>query len=278
MRPVRRLVPGLALALFVIATPARSQDGLDKYVMEAYGGTYMSDCSKTSAPRLTIFQDALVYIEGDKRIAGKNVMSASSFYGQSPPDGYRTMLLSDSDGGLQLMFAVYEDKLGLYIQLDGDPALVKRISPAMRTHKFRRCDGAGVKKAEVPAKVAPATPAAPTSGAGVGASGMLNDRKFKTIYVKALGPLAREEWLAALDGPSPETRKVTIAGVEYLLISCCKNHDCSDYNTVLLYSAPGKVVYGIVHRAGRTNLIGAPAPALAKELRRLWTAEWRSNP
>jgi len=37
-------------------------------------------------------------------------------------------------------------------------------------------------------------------------------------------------------------------GTEYLLASACKDHDCADNNTVLLYSAAQGVVYGKVYR------------------------------
>jgi hypothetical protein len=46
---------------------------------------------------------------------------------------------------------------------------------------------------------------------------------------------------------------------------------------VLLYSAAQAVVYGKVYRQRRSTLIGAPPPAVASELDRLWQAEWRQN-
>lgn len=49
-------------------------------------------------------------------------------------------------------------------------------------------------------------------------------------------------------------------GTEYLLASACKDHDCADNNTVLLYSAAQGVVYGKVYRQRRSTLIGAPPP------------------
>lgn len=66
-------------------------------------------------------------------------------------------------------------------------------------------------------------------------------------------------------------------GTEYLLARACKDHDCADNNTVLLYSAAQGVVYGKVYRQRRSTLIGAPPPAVASKLDRLWQAEWRPN-
>ena len=57
-----------------------------------------------------------------------------------------------------------------------------------------------------------------------------------------------------------------VAGTEYVLASSCKNHDCGDNNTVLLYSAAQGVVYGKIFERGRSMLIGAPSPAVASAL------------
>ena len=48
-------------------------------------------------------------------------------------------------------------------------------------------------------------------------------------------------------------------GTEYLLARACKDHDCADNNTVLLYSAAQGVVYGKANRQRRSTLIGAAA-------------------
>ncbi len=64
----------------------------------------------------------------------------------------------------------------------------------------------------------------------------------KAAYHKTLGTNVKEPWLARLDGPSPQTRKVKVAGAEYVLVSSCKPHDCANHNTVLLYSASRGIV------------------------------------
>jgi hypothetical protein len=101
--------------------------------------------------------------------------------------------------------------------------------------------------------------------------------KFKAVYYKALGPKVKERWLARLDGPSPLMKHVSVAGTEYVLASSCKNHDCAENNTVLLYSASKGIVYGKIFENGVSTLIGAPPPAVASELERLWLSEWRSR-
>ena len=109
------------------------------------------------------------------------------------------------------------------------------------------------------------------------AAGLLYDPKAKAAYSKALGPLAREPWLARLDGPSPQNKAVRVANADYVLLAACKDHDCADNNTVLLWAAPD-VVYGKVYQRGRSTLIGSPPPAVAGELDKLWKKEWRSQP
>ncbi len=91
----------------------------------------------------------------------------------------------------------------------------------------------------------------------------------KSGYFKAIGPLAREPWLARLDGPSPTNKRVKVAGADYLQISACKNHDCANNNALFLYCAERNLLYGMVLQKGRATLIGAPPPAVASELPKL---------
>jgi hypothetical protein len=83
--------------------------------------------------------------------------------------------------------------------------------------------------------------------------------KVKPIYLKALGPLAHEQWLARLDGPAPQNKRVTVAGTEFVHLSSCKNHDCADNSAVFLYSAEQRVLYGTIYQKGKATLIGAGA-------------------
>lgn len=110
------------------------------------------------------------------------------------------------------------------------------------------------------------------------APGLLYNAQAKATYLKALGPLAKQSWLATLDGPSREYRTVKVAGADFMLGSTCKNHDCYDNTVVLLWSGQQNVVYGKVVQKGKSTLIGAPPPAVASELEKLWKAEFRSQP
>jgi Inhibitor of vertebrate lysozyme (Ivy) len=110
------------------------------------------------------------------------------------------------------------------------------------------------------------------------AAGLLYNARAKAAYLKALGPLKKEPWLAKLDGPSSEFRPVKVAGAHYMLGYTCKNHDCYDNTIVLLWSGEQNVVYGKVVQTGRSTLIGAPPPAVAAELEGLWKVTFRSPP
>ena len=101
------------------------------------------------------------------------------------------------------------------------------------------------------------------------AGGVMLDPKIKAAYYKALGNLPSEPWLAKLDGPSPQNKRITVAGADYVLVSSCKNHDCAENNAVLLYSPAQAVMYGKVYQRGKSTLIGGPPPEVAAELERL---------
>lgn len=272
-RPRPRSAAGW-LAVFATAlwaSPLLAQRGLDPQALKAFGGTYMLKCGDNNSPKATVFADALVYLHGERRVAGRNVQQASSFFGRSPPPDYRTALLSEV-AGAELMFFLFEDRAGYYLTVDGDSKVVAAIGKAMVGKKFRRCDGA-----PKPMHTAAAPPARSYQLHELSAPGLLQDPKAKAVYLKALGPLAREPWLATLDGPSPQNRLVKIAGQPFVLASACKNHDCADHNTVLLYSAEHGQIFGKVYQRGRSTLIGAPPPAVVHELDRLWRSEWRKN-
>jgi hypothetical protein len=282
---MNRLVRSVVLALAATEAPAWAQGKLDVHTMKAFGGTYQVECGNNASPKATVFADALVFLNGDKRIAGSNVQSAASFYGPGQPAEFRTVLLSETPGA-QLRFAIYVDKSGPYLKLDPDARLVSAIGPALLRQNFRRCDGSAkpVQSAAVPAP-SPGSSGANTAKTFKGyalhelsAAGLLYDPKAKSTYYRALGPLTKEPWLAKLDGPSPQNRPVKVAGADYVLLSACKNHDCADYNTVLLYSAAQDVVYGKVYQRGSSTLIGSPPPAVVPALEGLWKKEWRSQP
>jgi hypothetical protein len=284
-------IRSVALVVVAAGTPALSQGKLDSGMMKAYGGTYQVDCSNNASPKATVFDEGLVFLHGDKRIAGSKVQLQSSFYGNSPPPNFMMALSGQAPGG-ELYFLIYQDKAGAYLTVDGDQKVTAAIGKPLTQQKFRRCDGNAkpMQTAAEPAATAPVAKAAPAAGGGnaqktfkgyalteLSAAGLLYNPQVKAIYYKALGPLTKEPWLAKLDGPSSEGQAMKVADADYVMLYTCKNHDCYDNNVVLLWSGVQDVVYGKVVQRDKSTLIGNPPPAVAAELEKLWKKQFRSQ-
>jgi hypothetical protein len=126
--------------------------------------------------------------------------------------------------------------------------------------------------------VSPAALPAPAGAGGVPElAALINDPAFKRAYQRAIGPKASERWLARFEGPAAPTRAQTVDRVPYVVVAICKAHDCYDHNAVFLYSAAQQRVLGLIQQNGVKTLVGAPGPALAAPLDRLWQAEWRQK-
>ncbi len=260
-----------ALVGLLAATPALALDfGADS--RKRYGGDYSPDCANRAAPRLRVLQHSLLLEVGGNRITGRNVQDAVSYFEPATPPNYLTTLLSDVPGGDQMLFVVYRDAAGQYIEpvaAGGKiEAALKQVLGKMEKAKFRDCA-----PETHPANIPAAAPAAPAENTW----DPLRDEKFRAIYRKALGAKAKQPWLAEMNGPMPPVGEVSVAGTNYRNIAVCKPHDCHDHNLVLLYDPAKRVVYGHLHESGRVTLLGRPSSVLAKELERLWRAAWRQQ-
>lgn len=273
MNTTERLIPyAITAALIAAATPAWPQGKLDADSIRLWGGTYSTNCGNPTAPRLRVVSDALMVEQNNKRLTGRNVQAAHSYFGNSPPPEYQVLLMSEVRGNLQLLFTVFQDKSGLYITIDGDREVQAALGKPLLGGKYRSCDAA-----RLPATAAPAASPASSGEPMTNPWDLLKDPKFKSAYYRALGSKVKESWLADLDGPATPTTKINVAGNEYVFAKSCKNHDCGDNNVVLLYSPAQGKVYGKIFDRRRALLIGAPSAALAAELDRLWVTEWRQN-
>jgi hypothetical protein len=105
---------------------------------------------------------------------------------------------------------------------------------------------------------------------------LLKDPRFKAAYLGALGPKAKERWLAQMSNSSL-VRKVSVGGDEYQVATPCKPHDCGDNNLLLLYSPARGVVYGKLFEKGRSTPLGQPNAAMSAELDRMWNKEFRQK-
>ncbi len=271
MNVIQRLIAGTsALTLLACALPA--QAALDEDFLENFGGSYMIDCADPASAKATVFDTALVFLDGERRIAGSNADVASSYFGNSPPENFLMALLSELPDAGQMIWMVYQDESGMYLTIEGDRDSMEAIGTSIPGQKFYRCGGA-----PPPAVVAEVPPRSYELHE-LSAAGILMYPGARAAYYKALGPLVDEAWLAELDGPSSENSYVIVDGAEYLRAYCCMNHDCYENNVVFLYSARQNLVYGKVYQGGTSTLIGEPPPEVAQDLERLWQELFRSNP
>lgn len=288
----RRQLRGLALlaplVLVLLITPAPAWAALDSYSLEAYGGTWLAACADPRGPRVILEADAIVVIDGAKRVSSPHIEGAAAWYGEAHPPEYRTAILSRVGEDPGLVFALYEDVEGYFGRLDNDFTALEGIRPEVLAMTFRLCRTAPAAPAPTPAsEVKPAPAPAPGAKAGAaavaapepdssgGAAVMMKDKAFRTAYTKAMGTRMRERWIAVLDGPAPPNRTVKLGDQEYVQVAACKAHDCSANNMLVLWSAPKKQLYGLVRQAGVNALLGAPPAEITPEVTRLWQEIWR---
>jgi hypothetical protein len=271
MEPARTAIParpriGIGMALWCAASMAIAQGKADAHLMQRYGGVLAVDCSNYLLPQLKYLGDSLVVQDAGKPVlTGRNVRALPTYFGAAPPLEFETALTSQVAGGEALVFVLYRNAGGLYAVVEGGPKVIAALPAALKGKRVRHCDP---NRNALPGTLPPTQ---------IGPADLLKDASFRRPYVQALGPLAKEPWLMALDGPAPPVDKVRVAGTEYQFASVCKIHDCHDNSVVLLYAASSKVVYGKVFQSGRSTLIGAPPPAVAAELERLWKLTFRSG-
>ena len=140
MNAMRAVVSITVLLLLLGAAPARAQGRpLDPQALKLFGGTYSSNCAQASALRLRVSANALAVEAGKRRMLGRNMVSAASYFGPSPPPEYRTTLLSTVKRENDLLFVVYQDKAGYYIRVDGDKTVQSALGKATLAAKHRKC-------------------------------------------------------------------------------------------------------------------------------------------
>ena len=271
MNTIRWGMPCASALTALACLPVNAWAALDQDFLETYGGDYMIDCADPASAKATVLDTALVFLAGEKRIAGSNADFASSWFGNSPPENFLMALLSDMPDAGQMIWMVYQDESGMYLTIDADGDTMEAIGTLFAGQRFYRCAGAA------PRAVVPEAPQRNYELHELSAAGILMYPGARAAYYKALGPLIEEAWLAELDGPSSENSYVIVAGAEYLRAYCCMNHDCYENNVVFLYSARQNLVYGKVFQGGKSTLIGDPPPEVAKDLERLWLELFRSN-
>ena len=253
-------------SLFLATHTAWAQTHFKPDVVRKYGGIYATQCSSPDAPRLRVLRDALVVEQGEQRVVGRKVQADFSYFSTSPPPFFKLALVSEVRSGSVLEFMLFEDKTGTSIHLRAGAALQAPLGKALLSATYRRCE-----EAAAPSATTGTTQNEPMSDA----EKILLNPAFKANYLRVLGPLAREPWLATFNGPRPPARRVRVAGMDYLLLSVCKPHECSGFNAALLYAEDRDRLFGKVYQQGRVGYLGEPPPDIADALDMLWTSQWQ---
>jgi hypothetical protein len=213
-------------------------------------------------------RDALVVEQGDKRVVGRKVQAAVVYPDRSPPPDFKLALLGEVRTGSALRFMVFQDKTGTSIRLQADMSLQIALGKTLLSTRYHRCDDA---------------PAATSAANSIqnepmsDAEKMLLNPVFKSTYLRVLGPLGREAWLAKLNGPRPPARRVRVAGMDYLLLTVCKPHDCTNFNAALLYAEDRDRLFGKVYQQGSTGYLGEAPPDIAQALDTYWSNQWQAK-
>ncbi len=253
-------------SFFLAAHTAWSQTHFKPDVVRKYGGIYATHCSHPDAPRLRVLRDALVVEQGDKRVVGRKVQTAATYPTANPPPSFKLALVSEVRPGSVLGFMVFEDKTGTTIRLQTGAALQAPLGKTLVNATYRRCD-----IAPAPSPTTHTTHNEPMSEA----EKILLNPAFKATYLRVLGALASEAWLAKFNGPRPPARRVRVAGMDYLLLSVCKPHDCTGFNAALLYAEDRDRLFGRVYQQGRIGYLGEPPSDIADALDAFWTHQWQ---
>lgn len=260
------LARSLALVLLLLAAQA-AHATLDAATERRYSGVYSNACSDHGALTVKFYGDVMMVERGGRSVTANRVRAQTApASGAAPGADFKGRITGEVRGGDGLSFALHHNADGLFAVIEGGAKSLAPLGAGVQGQRLRHCD---------PNRNAlPGAAAAPVAQSPVD---LLRDAQFRAAYTKALGPLARERWLARLDGPAPPLRKVTIGGVEYTLAAACKTHDCGDNNMIVLHSPATEAVYGLVQQRGRKTVFGAPPAAVAREIDGLWAREWRGG-
>ncbi len=264
MRDAIRPLPAL-MALACAALGGSAQAALDPATDRQVGGVFSNACGDKSQVMIRLYGDVLD-IERGKAVVKASRLKVS----KTPPAGavsldYKATVHGEVKGGDGLTLVLTHNTKGLFARIEGGEKSLAPLGPGVIGQTVRHCDPNRNALAGAPQPVR------------LGPPDLLGDPRFKAAYLRALGASAQERWLARLEGPGSELRKVKVAGTEYALAATCKPHDCADSNLVLLWAPKAAVLHGLVFQNGRNTLLGNPPPEVAKELQRLWAAEWRKG-
>ena len=255
----------LSLLLACAGAPA-ALAALDPKTDRQVGGVFSNACQDRAQVMIRLYGDVL-----DIERAGKAVQADRLKSVRTPPPGaaaadFAATVTGQVKGGSgTLTLTITHNARGLFARIDGDERALAPLGPGVAGQTLRHCD---------PNRNAqPGTTPATTHR---GPPDLLKDTRFKAAYLKALGPLAREPWISAMEGPAPALRQVKLAtGDEYTLAATCKPRDCAEHNLIVLWRPQSARVLALVQQRGRKTPIGTPNPDELRQLEKLWAAEWQ---
>ncbi|MEO7245793.1 MAG: Ivy family c-type lysozyme inhibitor [Rubrivivax sp.] len=263
-RPAGCRLPGTAALVALAATPALA--ALDPVTDRQVGGVLSNACGDRSQVMIRLYDDTLDVERAGVAVKASKLRASRSAPSGAPvvPDFAASVQGQAKSGPVNL--TITHGAKGLFARIDGSEAALAPLGPGVVGQVLRHCDPNRNRLAGAPIPLEEQT---------IGA--LLKRPGFPAAYRAALGPLAREPWIASASGPSPNLRQVDVGGQRYWLAAVCKPHDCADHNLVLLWDEPGARVQGLVHQKARDTQIGDPPPAVAAELKTLWAKEWQQR-
>lgn len=254
-----------ALAVLAPCAPTLAQAALDPATDRRVGGVFSNACGDRSQLMIRLYGDVLDIEKGTVAVKAKRLQVAKAPPAGAPVPDYLATVRGEVAGGDGVVLVLSHGAKGLFARIDGGAKSLAPLGAGVIGQVVRHCD---------PNRNA--LPGAPPA-VELQSSDLLRDARFKAAYLQALGPLSKEPWLARMTGPGITLRKVKVNGQDFALAAVCKPHDCADNNTVLLWTPKPGVLHGLVHQRGKNTLVGNPPPEVAKELQRLWAAEWRQR-
>jgi hypothetical protein len=256
----------LAALFSGVFTMATAWAALDPAVERQIGGVFSNACGNKAEVMIRLYGDVLDIERGGVAVKASKVQYTTAAPAGVPLPDFKAVVRGEVKGGDGVMLVLSHNSKGLFARIDGGAKSLAPLGPGVLGLSIRHCD---------PNRNA--LPGAPPPALPLQSADLLRDPRFKAAYLQALGPLAKEDWLARMSGPGIELKKVKVAGNDFALAAVCKPHDCADHNTVILWTPKPGVLHGLVHQKGRNTLIGNPSPDVAKELQRMWAAEWRQK-
>jgi len=236
-----------------------------------FGGHWSSQCGSAIAPTLRVQEDRLSFDGDGRQLAGTDPQASRSYFGQNPPRDHQAVLIGQGPNSAELLFIVTGVGKNAFIKVDGSQAVRSALGPRWLAERFRHCEGAvGVAKAGEPITRS----VRGGQDTGQSAAVLISQPRFKAAWRQALGPQARERWLATMDGPAPPPRWIDIGGTRYVLNTFCRAHHCDEASAVQLYDPDVGLVHGLVRQGDRQRLVGKPPALVAAALPRLWKSEW----